>query len=348
MPTLSAKRAMQFLSVVILFAAGFARAEDPWVVYEGKEGPGKGKHVVFVTGDDEYFSEDGMPMLARILAERHGFKCTVLFAINKTTGVIDTNTKDNIPGLEALEKADLMVIFTRFRALPDDQMKRILDYCESGRPIIGLRTATHAFNFGKEESAYKKYTWTSKDPDGGFGRLILGETWINHYGQHGKQSTRGLIAPGAKDNPIVRGIADGDIWGTTDVYQVRMPFPPENTPIILGQVLKGMDPKDPPAEPVTDAKSGKVTDKNNPMLPVAWIRSYKGASGKESRVFTTTMGGQMSGHSDLESEGLRRLLVNAVYWCVGMEDKIPAKADVELVGKFGTFKKGMKPADGLK
>src|SRR3954465_3657566 len=97
------------VAAVACMNAAAARAEDPWVVYEGKDGPGKGKHIVFVTGDDEYFSEDGMPVLARILAERHGFKCTVLFAINKTTSVIDTNTKDNIPGLEALEKADLMV-----------------------------------------------------------------------------------------------------------------------------------------------------------------------------------------------------------------------------------------------
>jgi hypothetical protein len=124
-----------------------AAGPQPWVVFEGKDGPGKGKHVVFVTGDDEYFSEQGMPVMARILAERHGFTCTVLFAINKETGVIDVGTKDNIPGLEALDKADLMVIFTRVRALPDAQMKHVVDYVERGGPVIGLRTATHAFNF---------------------------------------------------------------------------------------------------------------------------------------------------------------------------------------------------------
>ena len=321
------------------------KAEQPWAVFEGKEGAGKGKHIVFVTGDDEYFSEDGMPVLAQILAERHGFKCTVLFAINKTTGVIDTNTKDNIPGLEALEKADLMVIFTRFRALPDDQMKRIIDYSDSGRPIIGLRTATHAFDFGIGESAYKKYTWTSKDPDGGFGRLVLGETWINHHGHHGHQSTRALIAAGAEKNPILRGIGDGEIWGTTDVYTTRQPIPADFTPLLMGQVLTGMNPKDPPAPPETDPKTNKTTDKNNPMMPVAWTRTYTGAQGKPSRIFTTTMGGAMSGKRDLDNECLRRLLVNACYWAVGMEDKIPEKADVELVGKFGQFKKGVKPGD---
>ncbi|MHC4489790.1 MAG: hypothetical protein ACYSW7_11560, partial [Planctomycetota bacterium] len=108
-------------------------------------GAGKGKHIVFVIGDDEYRSEDSMPMLAKILAVHHGFKCTALFAINKETGEIDPKTLDNIPGLEALKTADLMVIFTRFRELPDEQMKYIIDYTNSGKPIVGLRTATHAF-----------------------------------------------------------------------------------------------------------------------------------------------------------------------------------------------------------
>ena len=84
-------------------AAGNARADDSWIVFEGKDGPGQGKHVVFVTGDEEYRSEDSMPQLAKVLAVRHGFKCTVLFSINKETGEIDPKTVDNIPGLEALE-----------------------------------------------------------------------------------------------------------------------------------------------------------------------------------------------------------------------------------------------------
>ena len=344
----------RFISIlagtVILFAvahSSLAVAEDAqWAVFEGKEGPGKGKHIVFVTGDDEYFSEECMPIMARILAEKHGFKCTVLFAINKTTGVIDVGTKDNIPGLEALDKADLMVIFTRFRSLPDDQMKHVVDYADSGRPIIGLRTATHAFNFdGKSTSSYKKYTWTSKEPgfEGGFGRLILGETWINHFGHHGKESTRGIVAPGMAEHPILRGIKDGDIWGPTDVYEVRQPFPEDNKPLILGQVLTGMDPKDPPAPATENPKTKKTVDKNNPMLPVAWIRTYTGAAGKPARIFASTMGGSMSGKRDFDSEGMRRLLVNACYWCVGLEDKIPAKSDVEIIGKYDEFKKGTKP-----
>src|SRR3990172_4058269 len=182
---------------LMCLASGTVKAGDPWVVYEGGEGPGKGKHIVFVTGDEEYRSEESMPQMAKILAQRHGFQCTVLFAINKETGEIDPNTVDNIPGLEALGTADLMVMFTRFRELPDEQMKQIVDYTNSGKPIVGLRTATHAFSYVKNASSeYAKYSYQDKKFEGGWGRQVLGETWINHYGHHKVESTRGIVAPG--------------------------------------------------------------------------------------------------------------------------------------------------------
>ena len=126
------------------FSASACSADEPGVVLQGKDGPLAGKHVVLIAGDDEYRSEELVPQLGRILAARHGCQCTVLFAVDPKTGFIDPAAQ-NIPGLKALDKADLMVIFTRFRELPDEQMKHIADYVESGRPIIGLRTATHAF-----------------------------------------------------------------------------------------------------------------------------------------------------------------------------------------------------------
>ena len=73
------------------------------VVYEGKDGPGQGKHIVLVAGDEEYRSEEALPQLGKILATRHGFKCTVLFPIGDD-GTINPNAS-NIPGLEALESA---------------------------------------------------------------------------------------------------------------------------------------------------------------------------------------------------------------------------------------------------
>jgi type 1 glutamine amidotransferase len=315
-----------------------AHAADPWVIYDGYDGPGRGKHVVFVSGDEEYRSEEALPQLARILAKHHGFKCTVLFAIDRKDGTINPNQNDNLPGLAALQTADLMVIFTRFRNLPDEQMKHIVDYVESGKPVVGLRTATHAFSL--KSKTYGKYTWNSKEQgwEGGFGRQILGETWVDHHGKHGSQSTRGVIAKGMEDHPVLRGIKDGDIWGPTDVYTVHLPLPTDCQPLVMGQVLDGMRPTDPPV-------AGK---QNDPMMPVVWVKTYTGAAVKPARVFTTTMGASQ----DLLSDGLRRLLVNACYWALGLEDKIPAKANVDIVGgyaprpfKGGGFEKGVKPSD---
>src|SRR5260221_14733081 len=119
------------LAIPVLFAAGLSvradQDEKPWVIYDGIDGPGKGKHIVFVSGDEEYRSEEALPQLAKILAKHHGFKCTVLFAIDPKDGTINPNIS-NIPGLEALKTADLMVIFLRFRVLPDDQMNHIVEY----------------------------------------------------------------------------------------------------------------------------------------------------------------------------------------------------------------------------
>jgi len=312
-------------------------AAEPWLTFRGEAGPGRGKHIVLISGDEEYRSEEALPQLAKILALRHGFRTTVLFAIEPADGTINPNRRDNIPGLAALDSADLMVLFTRFRDLPDQQMRHIADYVESGRPIIGIRTATHAFQL-PPTSAYARYSWQSKQWDGGFGRQVLGETWIRHHGRHGRQSTRGILVKQQAGHPILRGIKDGEIWGPTDVYAVRLPLPGDSQPLVLGQVLEGMDPASPPAP-------GPV---NDPMMPVAWVRTYHSPQGRAARVFTTTMGSSQ----DLLNEGFRRLLVNACYWTLGMEDRIPARSDVELVGPykprpfgFDGFARGLRPDD---
>ena len=350
------------LVVMLLAISAPTLAADQWITFEGKDGPGKGRHIVLISGDEEYRSEEYLPQLAKILADRHGFTCTVLFEVDPASGQINPEQQDNIPGLAALDSADLMIIHTRFRNLPDDQMKHIDQYLKAGKPVIGLRTATHAFSGLKGE--YDKYNWNYHGPDGawhdGFGRLVFGETWISHHGAHKSESTRGLIAPGAQDSPLVNGIRSGEIWVPTDVYGVRLPLPGDAKPIILGQVTKragppendvfyGMRPTDmEPVGPTTD-KNGKTVDKNNPMMPVAWTKTYDLPGGKTGKAFCTTMGSA----TDLTNQGLRRLIVNAVYDLLGM--KIPEKADVEIVGEFkpsafgfGGYRKGMKPEDYAK
>ena len=320
-----------------LAAPGFAADSDRWLTYEGDAGPGLGKRIVLISGDEEYRSEEALPQLGRILSKHHGFHCTVHFAIDPKDGTINSTLQDNIPGLAALQSADLMVILTRFRALPDDQMKHIDAYLKRGGPVLGLRTATHAFRF-KKESPWAHYgngyrgdqrAWT-----GGFGRLVLGEKWIAHHGGHKHESTRGLVAPNAQGHAIVRGIGAGDIWGPSDVYRVRLPLPNDSQPIVLGQVIKragAFDEKDPFYGMAPTDTVPVPGDKNDPMMPIAWTKTYRIPGGQTGRVFSSTLGAS----TDLVSEGTRRLLVNATYWCLGMEDQIPATGtEVALVGSF--------------
>lgn len=332
-------RILPFLSMVALLfvfvpmAALEAYGQSSWVVYEGGDGPGAGKHVVFVTGDEEYRSEEGMPMLAKILSQRHGFTCTVLFAVDPESGEIDPETLTNIPGLHLLDQADLMVMFVRFRELPDAQMKHIIDYTNSGKPIIGLRTATHPFAYKQNTSSpYARWHWQSEDPPGGYGRAVFGETWAYHHGEHGDESTRGLVNGLLQDEPILRGVED--IWGPTDVYGIRA-LPSNSRVLVYGQTLRGMEPTSPP-------------NYEKSVMPIAWTRTYTGETRRRSRVFATTMGASV----DLKSEDLRRLLVNAVYWSLDMSDEIPERADVRFVGEydptyfgFGDHRKGVKPDD---
>lgn len=315
--------------------AGTSSAAD-WVVYDGKTGPGRGKHIVLLSGDEEYRSEEALPMLGKILAERHGFKCTVIFAINPDDGTINPNVGTNLPGIAALDSADLCIMALRFRELPDAQMKHFVDYLNAGKPIIGLRTSTHAFNYTRHKnSPFAKFSYNHKGWPGGFGQQVLGETWINHHGVHGKESARGVINDAHASHPILKGVKD--VWGPSDVYGV-VNLPKDAQVLMWGQVLVGMKPSDPPVE----------GPKNNPMMPLVWVRDYTGESGKTSRIFTTTMGAA----TDLESEDLRRLVINASYWATGLEKQIPARADAAVVGEyqptafgFNSFKRGLKPTD---
>jgi type 1 glutamine amidotransferase len=280
------------------------------LVFPGGKGPGAGKHIVLIAGDQEYRSEESMPALAKLLSTHHGFKCTVLFSTNKQTGTIDPTVIDNILGLEALRTADLMIEFARWLELPDNQMKEIVDYANSGRPMIGLRTGTHPFNYKAHPgSPYAKYSWDSKEFEGGFGRQIMGETWVRHWGAHQKQSTRGVVAPGMENHPILKGVKD--VWGPSDVYEITTLLG-DSKPLLMGQVLNGMTPDSAP-------------DTSKRMMPIAWVKTYKSA-----RVFTTTMG-----HAgDFQNEGFRRMVVNACYWAVGMETKISEKRSVAPVGTY--------------
>ncbi len=308
-------------------SACFAAA---WLEYAGGKGPGAGKRIVLIAGDEEYRSEEALPMLAKILSERHGFSCAVLFS-QDADGTINPNESSNIPGMELVEKADLVFVQLRFRELPDKDMKYFVDYMQSGKPVIAIRTSTHAFNYSKNKtSPYAKYAWDSKEWPGGFGQQVLGDTWVNHHGNHGTESARGVIEPTNATHPVLRGVTD--VWGPSDVYGI-IRLKPEDTILLRGQVLKGMNPDSEPNE-------------KKKTMPMVWVRDYKWENGNTTRALTSTIGAAI----DMKSEDLRRLFVNASYWLTGLE--VPEKADVNFVGEFkpsffgfNTFKKGVKVSD---
>jgi uncharacterized protein len=113
-----------------------------------------------------------MPMLARLAQRELNAKVTICYALD-SLGFIDPNRTDHIAGLEALETADLMVMFTRFRQLPEKERNHIAAYAESGRPMVGFRTSTHAFNYEDEALTYWNNEWPSK---------VFGQQWITHHG----------------------------------------------------------------------------------------------------------------------------------------------------------------------
>ena len=317
---------MKFVLLALSLLVSFASAAP--LVYEGTAGPGKGKHIVFLAGDHEYRSEESLPALARLLAKHHGFKCTVLFNIDPATGEIVAGNS-NMPGMEALKSADLAVVFLRFQAFPKDQMQHLDDYLNRGGPVIGLRTATHAFKTTPAD-LFAKYSFDSKVPgyELGFGHQVLGQTWVGHYGKNHVQSTRITLMPDKKSHPILRGVKD--VWVQVGGYVGK---PIDGEILTMAQPLNGMTPDSPP-------------DATKPPMPSEWTRTYRSPSGKTGRVFTTLYGTS----EDITNDGYRRMLVNGCFWALGMEEAIKANLKIDFVGPFkpntfgnGTFAKGIKP-----
>lgn len=319
------------ISMQPMMAADLANHPVPesnqWLTYPAAEGPGNGKHIVLIAADQEYRSEQSMPMMAGILSRRHGFHCTVLFNINEE-GLVDPTMpvypergkeeefkSHNIPGLEHLKSADLVIFFTRLLTLPIEQQEMIVEYLDSGKPFIALRTANHGF---RRPLPYKM--------DGKqvhFGEIV-GGTFLSHHGNWHQDSTRGDIVEAMKDHPILTGVKD--IWGPSDVYRTYREgesLPEDCTALVYGQPLIGRE-------------FGGPSNPNKIPLPVAWYKNWTTSEGKEARVFHSTMGSA----KDLESPGLRRMVINSVYWGLEMEDAICADSNIDYVSEYHPLSSG--------
>jgi len=316
------------ISSILLSSFGLAHAaeDEQWLTYPGGEGPGKGKKIVLIAADQEYRSEQSMPMMAKILSTHHGFDCTVLFGVNEkgevdpTMPVYPEKGKEfrphHIPGLEQLATADLVIFFTRLLTLPMAERELIVKYVDSGRPILALRTANHGFH------AALPYKINGKSVN--WGNEVLGGTFMGHHGRYHADSTRGILVEEQKDHPILIGVSG--IWGNSDVYRTYKEgtsLPAECTALVWGQPLLGRNPD---AAPNPKLES----------LPVAWFKSWQTSEGRSARVFQSTMG---SG-TDLENAGLRRLIVNAAYWGMGLEASITPTRSVDIVGAYKPLESG--------
>ena len=286
------------------------------VVYEGESGPGKGKHILFIASDHEYRGEETCPAIARIMAKRYGFKCTVLFG--QTEDGLIKQGSSLIPGIEAIDDADMLFLFLRFVHPEDAWMEKFEAYLKRGGPVLGLRTTTHAFNGLKGQYSYHNYNYREDDFVGGFGRQVLGETWnpklgAGHYGRNHKFATAMHVVPEQKEHPVMRGVKD--MHAMAGAYSA-VPMP-NSTILATNRVLESMEVG---AKPIADKEP----------QPAAWVRTYSFKGGPEGRAFCSTQGAS----EDILSEGVRRMIINATLWCMSMEDHIAADADVSFVGPY--------------
>lgn len=255
----------------------------------------KKPYIVFVTGDHEYSSEATMPAIAAELEKNYGFRTKVLKAYP------DYNAEENIPGLEALKEADVAVFFLRWRRLPADQVKYIEDYLKTGKPLVGFRTTTHAFNYPKGHELEK---WNS------FGELAFnappgwgGKANHTHYGH--KSTTDVTIIPEAAKNPILTGVTD-NFHVSSWLYKVLPDYPAKgSTWLLMGHPINP-DKKD-------------ATDQ-----PVAWT----GKNTYGAKFFITTMGHP----EDFNVEPFQRLVINAIHWAAGkpVPKKWAGKMDINV------------------
>lgn len=310
---------------ILLFTSLFLASCNPSPAPAAAPEDAAPPHIVFVTGDEEYRSEESMPMLAKMAERELGVTTEVLFALD-SNGIVNPNVNDHIAGLEALERADMMVLFTRWRALPDDQAKYILDFAESGKPMAGFRTSTHAFMY-KDDSLRQHLNndWPT---------AVFGQQWITHHGhfEDGHDPLTKVLLDSGSSSPILHGLGAFDAYSW--LYHVdggEWEINPNTRPLLWGTSLRSKH------------EAAGRTDQFPMTNPVAWTNDYKGA-----RVFFTTLGHPY----DWRNDNMRRLALNGMAWALEREIPVGGFA-TEFEGTYAPnnsgfgekFKVGLRPGD---
>lgn len=250
-----------------------------------------GNRIVLIGAEDEYHSPETMPALAKELEAQHGMSCKVLADKNNVSNWKPESGKriNELQGIEALNDADLLVLFMRFRTINEDQCQVLHNYLDTGKPIVGFRTSTHSFNYHKDDPLAH---WNL------FGAQVLGAPWETHYGH--KSSTDVSIVPEEANHPILTGV-DKQFHVRSWLYKTRPNYPPFGARALL---------------------MGKAVDPDKPAIesPVAWTMTHPGGG----RVFTTTLGGAGPEvkPSDFEVPAVRRLVINGIHWALGKDPPV--------------------------
>lgn len=224
-------------------------------------------HILFMIGEDEYETWETLPEFSKSDLEPIGYKVTIVHA--------DKEDKNNFPGLvQALEDADLLFLSVRRRSPYASQLEAVRKHLSDGKPLVGIRTASHAFSFRGKPAEPGRALWPEFDPQ------VLGGNYTGHHGSGPVVSVK--ISPGAENDQILQGIQIEEFLGNGSLY---MASPLEETarPLLIGS----------------------LPDK--PSEPIAWTHLY---GPKKARIFYTSFGHP----ADFQDANFKRLLRNAIKW----------------------------------
>jgi hypothetical protein len=234
--------------------------------------------IAYVCGDHEYSGESTLPLFAREMEKRYQFSSILL------RSQPDQNAEENLPGLQRLALADVAVLFLRWRRLPLSQLRHLDRYLQAGRPVVALRTSSHAFNYPAEHPLVNRNRLATAAFGAPPGWNADGH---RHYGH--ESTTRVSAAP--EGHELLRGVAtpfECPSW----LYHVLPKYPPPTAKIAL---------------------MGEAINPNRPAIPnpVAWTLTNTFGG----RAFYTSLGHP----GDFALEPFQRLLTNALHWALGRE-----------------------------
>lgn len=228
--------------------------------------------LVIMIGEDEYHTWETLPAFATSDLEPQGHKVTIIHA--------DKADKNSFPGIEAaLRDADLLLISVRRRTPPREQLDAVRAFVAGGKPVIGIRTASHAFALRPKDKVAdaRLEVWQEFDAE------VLGGNYTNHH--RGEDKTIVTAAPGAEAHAILAGIKLTELVGHGTLYK-NTPLAATATPLLVGTIP------------------------NQPSEPIAWTHQF---GPHKARVFYTSLG-----HADdFKDSAFRRLMMNAIGWALG-------------------------------